>query len=263
MTEGLGAYDPQMLSPVTQTLDQWLLVELIVSTALGVPWWPSGLRIWSCHCSGSGHLGAVHSIPGPEASPCCGSSQENNSNYNHGPVSDLLLLLGFYPGITLAASPVSFLLTAPPSLPHTPWALLPSPHPPSPGSYPQRPPHPPPPNSPGNSKCLPVPCPFLIVCPLPRSGPQSLLQNGVPPSLPRSCQEMEMPWGTWDYRGDLLFETLTPQIHRSDFPELGRGGVVTAEQGQDLGRDSFLGSCKCQSCTCSNLRVGASLNCRP
>ena len=40
---------------------------------LGVPWWPSGLRVWHCHyCS-------VHLVPGPETSACCGSGQKKGS----------------------------------------------------------------------------------------------------------------------------------------------------------------------------------------
>ena len=34
------------------------------SKTLGVPWWPSRLKIWFCHCCGSG------SIPGPGTSAC-------------------------------------------------------------------------------------------------------------------------------------------------------------------------------------------------
>ena len=31
----------------------------------GVPWWLSALRIWHCHCYGSGHYCGSGSIPGP------------------------------------------------------------------------------------------------------------------------------------------------------------------------------------------------------
>ena len=34
----------------------------VVKTFPGVPWWPSGFRIWCCHCCGAG------STPGPGTS---------------------------------------------------------------------------------------------------------------------------------------------------------------------------------------------------
>ena len=35
---------------------------------LGVPWWPSRLRTWQCHCCGLGRCCGVDSIPCPETS---------------------------------------------------------------------------------------------------------------------------------------------------------------------------------------------------
>ena len=37
----------------------------------GVPLWCSGLKIWRCHCSGSGCLCGAGSIPGLGSSACC------------------------------------------------------------------------------------------------------------------------------------------------------------------------------------------------
>lgn len=33
----------------------------------GVPWWPSGLRIWCCRCCGLGHCYSMGSMPDPAA----------------------------------------------------------------------------------------------------------------------------------------------------------------------------------------------------
>ena len=35
----------------------------------GVPWWLSGLRIWQCHCYGSGHCCGRGLISGPRVHP--------------------------------------------------------------------------------------------------------------------------------------------------------------------------------------------------
>ena len=47
-------------------------IILIMKYNSGVPWWLSGLRIWHCHCCGSG------SIPGQGTSSClrCGKKKE-------------------------------------------------------------------------------------------------------------------------------------------------------------------------------------------
>ena len=42
----------------------------------GVPWWPSGLRIWYCHCCDSGQCCGVGSIPGLGVSTCLRYSQK-------------------------------------------------------------------------------------------------------------------------------------------------------------------------------------------
>ena len=41
-----------------------------------VPWWCSGLRIWCCHCCGSGLCCGTASIPGLETLACHGYSQQ-------------------------------------------------------------------------------------------------------------------------------------------------------------------------------------------
>ena len=40
--------------------------------------WHSGLRIWPCHCSGSGCCCGLSSVPGPGTSACCGCGQNKN-----------------------------------------------------------------------------------------------------------------------------------------------------------------------------------------
>ena len=42
----------------------------------GVPWWHRRLRIWSCHCSGSGHCCGTGLISGPGNSICCKHGQK-------------------------------------------------------------------------------------------------------------------------------------------------------------------------------------------
>ena len=44
--------------------------------------WCCGLRIWCCHCSGSGHCCGSGLIPGPETFTCCGSEQPNQTKPN-------------------------------------------------------------------------------------------------------------------------------------------------------------------------------------
>ena len=44
---------------------------------LGVPWWPSKLRIQHCHCRGSGHCCGPGSIPGPGTHTCLRYGQTN------------------------------------------------------------------------------------------------------------------------------------------------------------------------------------------
>ena len=39
----------------------------------GIPWWCSGLKIWCCHCCGSGHSSSAGLIPGPGTSLCYGN----------------------------------------------------------------------------------------------------------------------------------------------------------------------------------------------
>ena len=45
-----------------------ILMNLIVLKIKSIPWWPSGLRIWHCHCCGLGHCYGTSSIPGPGTS---------------------------------------------------------------------------------------------------------------------------------------------------------------------------------------------------
>ena len=47
-----------------------------VKKELGVLVWPSGLRIWCCHCSGLGLCCGTGWIPGLGISICCGCSQK-------------------------------------------------------------------------------------------------------------------------------------------------------------------------------------------
>ena len=42
--------------------------------------WFSGLRIWPCHCCGSGYNGRTGSIPGLGTFICCGHSQNKNKH---------------------------------------------------------------------------------------------------------------------------------------------------------------------------------------
>ena len=42
----------------------------------GVPLWLSGLRIWCCHCCGSGYCSGTGSVPGLRTSACRRCSQE-------------------------------------------------------------------------------------------------------------------------------------------------------------------------------------------
>ena len=50
--------------------------------SLRVPLWLSSLRMWRCHCSGSGHCCGTDSIPGLETSACCGCSQNKTKQKN-------------------------------------------------------------------------------------------------------------------------------------------------------------------------------------
>ena len=43
---------------------------------LGVPWWPSRLRIWCCHCYGSGSCYGADYVPGPR----------NSESHRHAPL---------------------------------------------------------------------------------------------------------------------------------------------------------------------------------
>ena len=43
---------------------------------IGVPWWLSALRIWHCHCCGSGYSCGAGSIPGPGTFTCCGNGKK-------------------------------------------------------------------------------------------------------------------------------------------------------------------------------------------
>lgn len=52
--------------------------DLEVKKKTGVPLWHTGLRIWPCHSSGSGHCCSVGSIPGLGTSECCGYGQKRN-----------------------------------------------------------------------------------------------------------------------------------------------------------------------------------------
>ena len=47
----------------------------------GVPWWLSVLRVWHCHCCGSGHCCGESWIPGPGTSSChrCGQKKKKKS----------------------------------------------------------------------------------------------------------------------------------------------------------------------------------------
>ena len=58
------SYHPLLSNwPPTSTLaPNWLPQNI----SLGVPWWPSGLRVWHCHLCGAG------SIAGLGTSECCG-----------------------------------------------------------------------------------------------------------------------------------------------------------------------------------------------
>ena len=46
-----------------------------ITAGRGVPLWCSGLRIWSCHCSSSGHCCGTGSILGPGTFTCCRHGQ--------------------------------------------------------------------------------------------------------------------------------------------------------------------------------------------
>ena len=47
---------------------------------VGVPWWLSGLRIWCCHYSGSGHCYGAGLMPGSGTSPCYRHGQEERDH---------------------------------------------------------------------------------------------------------------------------------------------------------------------------------------
>ena len=48
---------------------------------VGVPWWYSGLRVWHCHCCGSGHCCGASSVFGLGTSACCWHGQEKKSKH--------------------------------------------------------------------------------------------------------------------------------------------------------------------------------------
>lgn len=47
-----------------------------INSTAGAPWWLNGLRIWCCHCCGSGGCYGGGSIPGPGTSACPSCSQK-------------------------------------------------------------------------------------------------------------------------------------------------------------------------------------------
>jgi len=47
-------------------------MSLLRNKKNGVPFWCSGLRIWLCHCSSSGHCSDAGLIPGLGTSTCPG-----------------------------------------------------------------------------------------------------------------------------------------------------------------------------------------------
>lgn len=49
----------------------------------GVPSWQSRVRIWWCHCCGSGSSRGVVSIPGLELPHGIGTANNDNSNNNN------------------------------------------------------------------------------------------------------------------------------------------------------------------------------------
>jgi len=50
--------------------------------SLGVPLWPSGLKIQHCHCSSSGCCCGAGSIPGPGTSMCHGHGQKHENSFS-------------------------------------------------------------------------------------------------------------------------------------------------------------------------------------
>ena len=58
----------------------------VSKTPSGVPHWLSRLRIWHCHCCGSGHCCGARLIPsqGTSTCPCQGQNNNNPSEQNKG-----------------------------------------------------------------------------------------------------------------------------------------------------------------------------------
>ena len=75
--------DCQGMVRISKTYDS-RAPDIFLKTLRGVPWWPSGLRIQHCHCSGSGHCCVLGVIPGLGTLTCCGCSQKKKKKKKKG-----------------------------------------------------------------------------------------------------------------------------------------------------------------------------------
>ena len=69
----------------------WLGLLKKIKFSVGVPWWLSGLRIWHCHCCGSGYCCGSGSVPGLGISAGCGYSPPPTPEIHCSEISVLLL----------------------------------------------------------------------------------------------------------------------------------------------------------------------------
>ena len=72
------------------------------NTTIGVPWWLSRLRIWHCHCYGSGCCCGTGSIPDPGSLVFLGHSQKKKKGNRN-----VILVVG----VVALEIPVLFLLS--------------------------------------------------------------------------------------------------------------------------------------------------------